>query len=757
MTETGSGASIGRTLAESTPFLRSLVQPREGAPNVVVIVLDDLGFSDLGCFGSEIATPEIDALAEGGLRYNCFHVTALCSPTRACLMTGRNHHAVGMGCLAHRTMGFPGYSGRIPKSAGALPRVLRDVGYSTCAIGKWHLAPEAETGPAGPFDRWPLGIGFERYYGFLGGMTNQWRPGLVRDNSRVDPPATPEEGYHLSEDLVSEGIAFLHDQQHAAPGKPFFLYLAFGATHWPHHVAPEWSETYRGRFDEGWEAIREQRFDRQRELGVIPGAAKLTPRPSWVAPWPEIPAQEQRLYARMMEVYAGFLTHADAQIGRLLGYLAARDELDNTLVMLISDNGASADGGPHGFLDHPVREVAEMISRSEEFGGHGAFNHYAWGWAWAGNTPLRLWKKYSWLGGVRVPLIVRWPTRIPERENGSVRGQFGHAVDVMPTILDAAGVEAPEMIDGVAQQPIDGRSLLVTFGDANASQLPRTQYFETVGSRAIYCDGWKATTDHVDPGDMSIEGSHDFEGDSWSLFRLKDDFSEADDVSGLHPERVRQMVELWWSEADRNQVLPLTNGLAEWSPEQAAPGVRPTPDRYVYLPGGGSIITPSPFLGFDLTAEIEIDAGTDACGVICAHRSRNHGFDVRGGWACYIVDGRVTVAIADFTGKQTRILTELALRERHELHISCRANEDTVIFTLIVDGRDAGACSIASEPISTHYGARLLFGRDTSISISDDYEPPFPFSGKIHRGLITLAPAPPTNPREELEAALKHD
>lgn len=758
MTDRSPGPTIGRTLAESTPSVRQSARVGEGAPNVIVIVFDDLGFSDFGCFGSEIATPNIDRLAGGGLRYNSFHVTALCSPTRACLMTGRNQHAVGMGFLANLSRGFPGYSGRIPKSAGMLPRVLRDGGYSTFAVGKWHLAPHSETGPAGPFDRWPLGMGFERYYGFLNGMTNQWRPGLVRDNSHIDPPSTPEEGYHLSDDLVSQAIRFLHDQQHAGPSKPFFLYLAFGATHWPHHVAREWAEPYRGRFDEGWEAIREQRYERQREHGVIPETAKLTPRPSWVAPWAEIEAAEQRLYARMMEVYAGFLTHTDAQIGRLMEYLSGRGVLGDTLVMLVSDNGASADGGPHGFLDHSVREVAEMVARTEEFGGHGAFNHYAWGWAWAGNTPFRLWKKYSWLGGVRVPLIVHWPARIPAHEHGAVRGQFSHAIDLMPTILEATGVEAAAAIDGVSQQPLDGRSMLATFDAADSATPRRTQYFETVGSRSIYHDGWKATTDHVDPAERElIDGSPDLDTDRWSLFRLEDDFSEAEDISEVHPERVRHLVELWWSEAGRNQVLPLINGFAEAFSDRWAE-VSPTPERYVYLPGGGPIITPSPFHDFDLVAEVEVETGTDSSGVVCAHRNRLEAHDMRGGWSCYLVDGRPIVAVADTRGRQTRILAETTLSGMHELGVSCRANGVNVSFTLTLDGREAGTCSVvADDPILTLHSGRLLFGRDTGIAISDEYEPPFPFRGHIHRGVITICPPPPTNQRERIESGLKHD
>ena len=403
-------ATIGRTISESTASFAPPPVPPTGAPNVVLIVLDDLGFAQLGCFGSDVATPHIDALAAGGLRYNRFHVTSLCSPTRACLLTGRNHHAVGMGFLADIPIGFPGYSGTIPRSAATLPRILRDVGYSTFAVGKWHLAPRWELSASGPFDRWPLGLGFERYYGFLGGDTNQWAPELVSDNGFVEPPRSPDDGYHLTDDLADRAIRFVHDQQQATPDKPFFLYFATGAMHAPHHVAREWIERYRGCFDAGWEAWRVGAFDRQREIGVVPEGTTLTARPSWVRPWDGLSSDERRLFSRMMEVFAGFLSHTDAQIGRVVDFLAQTGRLDDTLVILCSDNGTSAEGGPigslneHRFTHDRTDDIADTLAHIDDLGGFHAYNHYAWGWAWAGNAPFRLWKRYTWLGGVRTPL-----------------------------------------------------------------------------------------------------------------------------------------------------------------------------------------------------------------------------------------------------------------------------------------------------------------------------------------------------------------
>src|SRR5687768_10695624 len=418
-----------------------------------MVVLDDVGFAQLGCFGGAIETPNIDRLAAGGLRYNRFHVTSVCSSTRACLLTGRNHHAVGMGLTQETPLGFPGYTGRIPRSAATLARTLRDNGYNTMAVGKWHLTAKGEYSAAGPFERWPLGMGFDRYYGFLGAETSQWAPELVRDNTHVDPPRSPEEGYHLTEDLVDEAIRYVQDQQQAAPAKPFFCYLAPGAAHAPHQVTEEWIEPYRGRFDDGWEAWREAAFARQVAEGIVPPDTELTPRPSWVPAWEDLSPDERRLYARYMEVFAGFVTHTDAQLGRFFDFLEETGVLDDTLVLLLSDNGASAEGGVTGTLNEAAawmgsgEDVATALEHVDEIGGHRTFNHYPFGWAWAGNAPLRLWKRYAWLGGVRTPLVVRWGDRLTEP--GSVRPQFCHAVDVFSTVLDAAGIDAPASVDGV--------------------------------------------------------------------------------------------------------------------------------------------------------------------------------------------------------------------------------------------------------------------------------------------------------------------
>jgi len=761
----------GRRLAVGSKTLGPMIQPRRpraGAPNVVMIVLDDLGFADLGCFGSEIATPTVDGLAKRGLRYNTFHVTALCSPTRACLMTGRNHHAVAMGFFPAYPLPFPGYTGRIPPSAGSLPRLLRDAGYSTFAVGKWHLTPRDAQGPAGPFDRWPLGLGFERFYGFLEGMTNQWAPDLARDNGFIDPPLGPDEGYHLTEDLTTQAIRFVQDQQQNAPGRPFFLYFATGAMHTPHQVPSEWIELYRDRFDQGWEASRRQRFLRQRELGVVPSNAALTRRPSWVQPWSRLSADERLVFARMMEVYAGFLTHTDAQIGRLIESLTRVGGFDNTLILVLSDNGASADGGPHGFLSLDALDVGSMRDRINEFGGLRSFNHYAWGWAWAGNTPFKLWKHYSWLGGVRVPLIIHWPAGIPTESEGRVRPQFCHAVDLMPTILEAAGVEAPALLDGVSQQPLDGVNLLATLADADSRSPRTTQYFETMGSRAIYHDGWKATTDHVPsiPAERElIDGSRDFDADRWSLFHLVSDFSEERDVAHTHPHRLRQMVELWWFEAGRNQVLPLIDSVEGHIASMKPPPLPlPLRNRYVCFQDSGHIVTPSPFTaGFHLTADVEVLEEQDTDGVIAAQaRYSLQGGSFHGGWACYVLDGRLIVTFAVAGTAEKIVVAGAMAKGRHEVTVRYRPGLDETAgsVTVMVDGRRMAAGSVAGVTRAERLGlgeAKLVVGRDHGLPVCDDYRPPFPFKGRVHRVVFETPSSPTPRPRERIRTDLKRD
>ena len=723
---------ITTRVATSEPRFVPYPTPGPDAPNVVLVVLDDVGFAQLGCFGSGIATPHIDRLAAGGLRYNRFHVTAVCSATRAALLTGRNHHAVGMGVTQEAALGFPGYTGRIPRSAAGLARLLRDRGYNTLAVGKWHLAPKNEYSAAGPFDRWPLAQGFERYYGFLGAETSQWAPELVRDNTHIEPPRTPEEGYHLTEDLVDQALRMIQDQQQAESRKPFFLYLAPGAAHAPHQVTEEWVEPYRGQFDDGWEAWRRRTFDRQVAEGIVPPDTVLPERPPWIPDWDGLPADQRRLFARYMEVFAGFVTHTDHHLGRLFDDLERRGIADDTLVMLMSDNGASAEGGTTGTLNEAAgwlgmgEDVEEAIGRIDDIGGHDAYNHYPYGWAWAGNAPLRLWKRYAWLGGVRTPLVVRWGDRLTG--HGDVRSQFCHAVDLFATVLDAAGVEVPESVDGVTQQPVDGASLLPSFSAADAEEHRRVQYFEMFGSRGIYADGWMAVTDHVAnqfDERSHLVGSFDFDTDRWELFDLGSDFTQARDLADEHPALVRQLEGLWWAEAGRNQVLPLFE--FPGSMAHMHPGEFPPPTVGRYEPGGQPVQDsqlPAVMGGFELTARVVVPAG-GAEGILAAIG------DKHGGWAAYLLEGRLvaTVAMLDRT---VRVAAQTPVPEgAHTLSVRYEPGPEPRLV-LAVDGDDVASGPLPGLlffPNLQSSGTGLLVGRDRGIAVSEDYRPPFAFTG----------------------------
>ena len=487
---------IGRTTEESSPAWPEAPRPPAGAPNVLFFVLDDVGYGQLSCFGGLVETPVLDSLAANGLRYTNMHTTALCSPSRGCILTGRNHHSIGLASITETSTGYPGYNGVLPFDRGMISEMLLQKGYNTFCIGKWHLTPPEHTTAAGPYDRWPLGRGFERYYGFLGGETNQWFPELTYDNHTIEQPAQPEEGYHLSGDLADKAIEFIQDAHVTAPDKPFFLYYATGAGHAPHHVPQEWADKYKGKFDMGWDKYREVVHQRQLEMGIIPPGTELSAHDPDVPVWDTLPDAAKRLYARYMEVYAGFLSFTDHHFGRILDFLREIGELDNTLIMVISDNGASSEGGPVGslnemfFFNNVAESLEDNLKMIDKLGGVETNNHYPWGWTNAGNTPFRRWKRETYRGGTTDPFIVSWPKGIQAR--GEVRPHYAHAIDMVPTVLEALGAEAPESIRGVSQAPIDGVSFAHTFDEAAAPSNHHTQYFEMFGHRAIYHDGWRA-------------------------------------------------------------------------------------------------------------------------------------------------------------------------------------------------------------------------------------------------------------------------
>jgi arylsulfatase A-like enzyme len=632
---------VGRTLDESTAWWPPLPSGPPGAPNVVVVLLDDVGYAQFGCYGSDISTPTFDRLAHGGVRYSNFHTTALCSPTRACLLTGRNHHTNGMARITEFAQGFPGYDATIPKSNGFLSEILRDEGYATFAVGKWHLTPAPESTPGGRRDRWPLGRGFERFYGFLGGETDQYHPDLAYDNHLIEPPRTPEEGYHLTEDLADHAITFVNDLRAVSPDRPFFLWFAPGACHSPHHAPREYIDRYGGRFDQGWDQWREEIYARQVASGLLPPGTALSDRPHWVPAWDSLTDDERRLYARMMEVFAGFLEHTDAQVGRVVDHLELLGELDNTIVLVMSDNGASAEGGPRGsynemfFFNFEPERLEENLRRIDQLGGPDAHNHYPWGWAWAGNCPLRRWKRETHEGGVTDPLIVHWPARIAAR--GDTRHQYVHAIDVLPTLLEAIGVEPPSTIGGVEQSPIEGVSFLPTFDDGAAPSQHQTQYYEMLGSRAIYHDGWKAVVFHPLPF-VNYDGSDpfaSFDDDPWELFHVAEDFSETIDLAGKHPEKLDELVALWWQEAARFNVLPLNN-----MPGRGRDG-RHRRSHYVYRQGVAGIpelLAPNlRNTPWTITAELDVP-GAGGDGVIVSHGSG------AGGYVMYLLGGRLHYA-----------------------------------------------------------------------------------------------------------------
>ena len=631
---------IGRTFEESTAWWPDLPSAPQGAPNIVMVLLDDVGYAQFGCYGSDIATPTFDRLAEGGLRFANFHTTALCSPTRACLLTGRNHHANGMARVVEVASGFPGYDATIPPENGFLSEVLVANGYATYAVGKWHLTPAHEMAPGGPRDHWPLQKGFERYYGFLAGETDQYHPDLVADGRQIRPPRTPEAGYHLTEDLADQAIGFVKDLRAYSADKPFFLYFTPGACHAPHQAPPEYIEAYAGAFDQGWDIWRQQVYERQLASGLLPAGTDLSERPSWVPAWDSLTEDEQRLYARMMEVYAGFLTHTDDQVGRVLDYVDRLGELDNTIVLIMSDNGASAEGGPGGtfneafFFNFVPESLEENLRRIDELGGPKANNHYPWGWAWAGNTPLKRFKRDTHEGGVCDPLIVHWPAGVGAP--GETRHQYVHAVDVMPTLLDLLDVEAPSEIGGVEQAPFDGASFGPVLTDAEAPAPRTTQYYEMLGSRALYHDGWKAVVFHP-PAPMAYDGSdagtRAFDDDVWELYDVAHDFSECHDLADQEPGKLKELQELWWEEAERNQVLPLNNQPGRFRDR------RFRRDRYVYFPGIGSIPeSMAPNLRnrpFEVAAKLQVPVDEDCDGVIVGHGGHS------GGYALYVADRRL--------------------------------------------------------------------------------------------------------------------
>lgn len=748
------------------------VRAPHGAPNVVLILVDDMGFGAPSAFGGPCEMPTAERLADNGLRYTRFHVTAVCSPTRQSLLTGRNHHSVGMGVTTEMASAAPGYSGIRPRSAATMAQVLGHNGYKTAAFGKWHQTPARDVSPAGPFDRWPTGEGFDSFYGFICAEMNHWYPVLFDGTTPVEPGQQPEEGYHLSEDLVDRAIDWTRNQNSLAPEDPFFVYLPFGATHAPYHVPKEYRDKYRGRFDHGWDKQRELTLRRQKELGVVPADAELAPWAEGVPHWDELSDAERRSAASLMELYAGFAEHTDDQVGRLVDALDEMGELDNTLIFyILGDNGASAEGGIGGTLNEHryasgIPDTAEFInSHADELGDATTHAHYPVGWALAMNTPYQWTKQVaSHFGGTRDGTIVHWPKHITER--GGVRHQFHHVIDVLPTILDAAGLPEPATVDGVAQQPVEGTSMLYSFNDTSAADRRRLQYFEMVGNRGIYHEGWMAVTRHGTPWEMVQEGRRYFSDDVWELYDTNVDWTQARDLAAAHPGKLRELQQLFLIEAARYNVFPLDDRMTEReNPREAG--------RLDLLGDRGSITFRVPGLrlteetapnvknrSHTVTASVDVPAaGVD--GVVVAQGGRF------GGWSLYLHNGCPAYAYNYFGLRVHKAVADEPLPVgRHTIALDFGYDGGGVgnggTATLAIDGTEAAETRIdATIPYYFAFDETFDIGMDRASPVTDDYAAvDNAFTGELHWVHVDLADdlasdAETTSERERFRAA--HD
>jgi arylsulfatase len=722
------------------------LRPPAGAPNVVIVLLDDVGFGASSAFGGPCHTPTAERLAAGGLRFNRFHTTALCAPTRQALLTGRNHHSAGMGSITETATSAPGQSSVRPNTMAPLATTLTLNGYSTAQFGKCHEVPVWQTSPMGPFDAWPSkGGGFEHFYGFIGGENNQWDPALYEGTTPIEPPATAEEGYHLTDDLTDHCISWIRQQKALMPDKPFFVYFAPGATHAPHHVADEWIAKYKGQFAHGWDEQRVRTFERQKELGVIPPDTELTARDALITAWDDMPDALRPVLERQMEVYAGLFEHTDHHVGRIVDTLEDLEVLDDTIIYyIIGDNGASAEGTMNGAFNEMANfngmaaiETPEfMLSKVDEFGSPTSYNHYSVGWAWAMNSPFQWTKQVaSHWGGTRNGTIVHWPNGIDER--GGLRQQFTHVIDVAPTILEAAGVPEPAMVNGVTQAPIEGVSMLYAFNDADATERHDLQYFEMFGNRGIYHRGWSAVTKHKTPWLIVDPNMAGFDDDTWELYDGATDFSQARDMAADQPERLAQLQRLWLIEAARHNVLPLDDRSGErLNPDLAG---RPTlihGTSQLFFPGMGRLSENSVVSiknkSWSVTAEIDVPEG-GAEGVIIAQGGRF------GGWALYAKDGCLkfvynVLGIQEFPVVASPTIPAGTHQVRMEFAYDGGGLAKGGEVTLFHDGTEVGRGRVeATQPMVFSADETTDIGYESGTTVSPDYSSHGSrFTGKIH-------------------------
>ncbi len=738
--------TINLRAKDSTPDFPQPIQAPKGAPNVLLILLDDVGFGASSAFGGPCQTPVLEALAKRGLRYTQFHTTALCSPTRAALITGRNHHAVHSAAITEAATGFPGYDSVMQKDTATVAEVLKLNAWNTAWFGKNHNVPDWQTSQAGPFDLWPTGLGFEHFFGFIGGDTHQWRPAAIEGTKPVEPYLDNPD-YHFDDDLADRAVKWIRTQKAVAPEKPFFLYYAPGATHAPHHPRKEWVEKYAGTFDAGWDTIREETLARQKRLGIVPADTKLVPLAPGIPAWSSLTADQKKVYARMMEVYAGFLEQTDHNAGRVIEAIEAAGELDNTLVLyIVGDNGASAEGSAQGLLNEMTffngvkEDLAKVLERVDDIGSWQTYNHYPIGWAHAMCTPFQWTKQIaSHYGGTRNGLVVSWPKGIAD--SGGIRTQWHHVIDIVPTIYEACGVTPPEVVNGIGQKPIDGVSMAYSFADARAPSRRTTQYFEMIGNRAIYHDGWVAcTTPPVPPWDPAAAEVDAIDGYRWELYHTDVDFSQAEDLAASQPEKLRELQLLFYTEAARHDVLPIDNSKTA----RLDPAIRPslTRGRTKFTYGDGMTRIPegaSPNMkntSFRITADVDVKE--NASGMIITQGG------LFGGMGLFLRDGK-PVYHSNFVDVAH---TEIAGREplspgRHVVALRFAYDGGGIgkggTATLTVDGKPVAEGRIERTiPIRVTLDEGLDVGEDTGTPVTTSYDVPFRFEGNVDRVVIDL-------------------
>ena len=731
----------GVTMKELTPVYPGEPTAPAGTPNIVLIVFDDTGFADFGCYGSEIRTPNIDRLAAGGLRFTNFHTTSLCSPTRAALLTGRNHHAVGMGSLANYDYGFDGYRGKVTKDAAMLPEILRPMGFNSYAIGKWHLTPMHHIGPAGPFDLWPTQRGFDRYYGFMDGAMNQWDPFLTEDNHHVAKP--DREGYHLTDDLVEHASDWVSSQKSLEPEKPFFMYLAFGAGHSPHHVTKERIAEYLPVFEKGWDAVRDERIARQKAMGLIPQDTVLPPRNPGVPAWDELSEDEKYVYVRYQAAFAAMITHTDEAIGRVISTLERIGQFENTVFIVMSDNGASQEGGPSGtmnqgrYFERVDMSLGETRAIIDEIGETQWFNNYPLGWAMAGNTPCKFYKQNTHGGGVRDPFVMHWPKGIDASQRGTLRHQFHHCSDVAPTLLELLGQSMPDTINGVKQMPMHGTSMAYAIKNPGEPTRKKVQHFEMIGHRGIVADGWKAVTRHKFRTELT--------DDVWELYDLNNDFSEAHDLSATHPEKLDELIELWWEEAAKYKVLPVSDGMGTINK-------RPVKRMYRLWPGLQRVPSDnSPQLmntSHRITAQFTVPAG--GCeGVLIKDG------DIWAGYSMFVQNGEACFRYHfPMEPHDIRAKVDLSPGDHELVWEFTKTTRTGGSGELRFDGRTIGSVEVPRMIRGWMPFNGMDVGCDNGSRVSPTYRSPFRFTGAIKYvdvELLSNSPAPDAKVHHDAE------